>query len=107
MNNNYESKIKEASAKYEELLRGQLERVDRINASKEETDYKTLDKIVIGVCGGDGIGPIICKASRDILADLLEPEIKNGKLSCETSRDLQLKIELPAVKQYRTILLLS
>ena len=28
MNNNYESKIKEASAKYEELLRGQLERVE-------------------------------------------------------------------------------
>ena len=71
MNNNYEAKIKEASAKYEELLRGQLERVDRINASKEETDYKKLDKLIIGVCGGDGIGPIICKASRDILADLL------------------------------------
>lgn len=80
MNNNYEAKIKEASAKYEDLLRGQLERVDRINASKEETDYKTLDKIVIGVCGGDGIGPIICKASRDILADLLESEIKSGKI---------------------------
>ena len=91
MNNNYESKIKEASAKYEELLRGQLERVDRINASKEETDYKTLDKIVIGVCGGDGIGPIICKASRDILADLLEPEIKNGKIELRDIEGLTIE----------------
>lgn len=91
MNNNYESKIKEASAKYEELLRGQLERVDRINASKEETDYKTLVKIVIGVCGGDGIGPIICKASRDILADLLEPEIKNGKIELRDIEGLTIE----------------
>ena len=91
MNNNYEAKIKEASAKYEELLRGQLERVDRINASKEETDYKTLDKIVIGVCGGDGIGPIICKASRDILADLLEPEIKNGKIELRDIEGLTIE----------------
>lgn len=91
MNNNYEAKIKEASAKYEELLRGQLERVDRINASKEETDYKKLDKLIIGVCGGDGIGPIICKASRDILADLLASEIKSGKVELRDIEGLTIE----------------
>ena len=91
MNNNYEAKIKEASAKYEELLRGQLERVDRINASKEETDYKKLDKLIIGVCGGDGIGPIICKASRDILAELLASEIKSGKVELRDIEGLTIE----------------
>ena len=91
MNNNYEAKIKEASAKYEELLRGQLERVDRINASKEETDYKKLDKLIIGVCGGDGIGPILCKASRDILADLLASEIKSGKVELRDIEGLTIE----------------
>lgn len=80
MEKNYESRIKSAVAKYEDLLRGQLERVERINASSGETDYSSLDKLIIGVCGGDGIGPIICKAARDILADLLADEIKSGKI---------------------------
>ena len=51
----YEKQIAKAVESYESLLRAQLERNDRIKESKEFTDYNKLDKIVIGVCGGDGI----------------------------------------------------
>ena len=27
-------------------------------------EYASLDQIIIGVCGGDGIGPIITKEAR-------------------------------------------
>lgn len=91
MEKNYESEIKSAVAKYEELLRGQLERVERINASSGETDYSSLDKLIIGVCGGDGIGPIICKAARDILADLLADEIKSGKIEIRDINGLTIE----------------
>lgn len=91
MEKNYESEIKSAVAKYEDLLRGQLERVERINASSGETDYNSLDKLIIGVCGGDGIGPIICKAARDILADLLADEIKSGKIELRNINGLTIE----------------
>ena len=52
---------------------------------------KQTIKLLIKVCGGDGIGPIICKASRDILADLLEPEIKNGKIELRDIEGLTIE----------------
>ena len=76
----YEAEIKAAAEKYEQLLREQLARVDRMEADKSEKDFTRLDKVVIGVCGGDGIGPIICGAARDILEYLLEAEIRAGKV---------------------------
>ena len=78
MNNKYEAQIKAASAHFEKVLAEQLERVDRINAAGDAIDYSKLDKIVIGICGGDGIGPIITKASQDVLEYLLADEVKAG-----------------------------
>ena len=72
---NYEVQIKEAVEKFEKLLKGQLDRVERINANKEAVDFTKLEKITIGVCGGDGIGPIISEASEKVLRCLLEDEI--------------------------------
>ena len=77
---NYDAIIKTATEKYESLLRGQLERVERINANKEAIDYSSLDKIIIGVCGGDGIGPVITAASRRVLEYILADQIKAGKV---------------------------
>ena len=76
----YENEIKEATEKFAALLEEQLERVDRINASKEAVDYTKLDKIIIGVCGGDGIGPTITKAARNVLEYLLADEVKSGRV---------------------------
>ena len=77
---NYENEIKSAVEKYEALLRSQLERVEKINAAGEAVDYSKMDKIVIGVCGGDGIGPIITEASRKVLEYLLADDVKRGKI---------------------------
>jgi len=80
MVNNYEKQISEAVAKYENLLRSQLERVEKINSIGDAVDYSTLDKIVIGVCGGDGIGPVITAASKKVLSILLKDEIDSGRI---------------------------
>ncbi len=77
---NYENVIKEASKKFEALLQEQLERVERINAAGDALDYSKLDKIIIGICGGDGIGPIITKASEDVLRYLLADDVAQGKI---------------------------
>ena len=76
----YEEQIKAASAKYEALLREQLERNERIKSIGDFTDFNKLDKIVIGICGGDGIGPIICRESERVLRFLLQDRVANGKI---------------------------
>ena len=76
----YDAQIKEACEKFAHLLEGQLERVERINAAADFVDYDKLDKIVIGICGGDGIGPIITKASQTVLEKLLADRVAAGKV---------------------------
>ena len=87
----YEAEIKAAAEKYEQLLREQLARVDRMEADKSEKDFTRLDKVVIGVCGGDGIGPIICGAARDIFEYLLEAEIRAGKVELRDIEGLTIE----------------
>lgn len=76
----YEEKISGAVKAFEALLKAQLERNDRIKATKNFTDYAKLDKIVIGVCGGDGIGPVITAESARVLKYTLADEVKSGKI---------------------------
>lgn len=91
MNNTYEKQVNEACEKFKKLLEKQLARVDRINAAKEFKDYTKLDKIVIGVCGGDGIGPTITASSRVVLEKLLADEIASGKIEIRDIEGLTIE----------------
>ena len=77
MEANMES-IKTAQEKFAELIQSEFERIERMKADKEVTDFSKLDKIVIGVLPGDGIGPIIMKEALKVLNNLLAPEIASG-----------------------------
>lgn len=76
----YENEIKEAQEKFGELLKKQLARVEEMKAQGDFVDYQSLDKIVIGVCGGDGIGPAITAQAQRVLEYLLSDEVKRGKV---------------------------
>ena len=39
-----------------------------------------VSPIIIGVCGGDGIGPYITEQAQRILEHLLESEVSSGKV---------------------------
>ena len=91
MSTNYDKQIQVALEKYETLLRGQLARVEKINAAKEPIDYGTLDNIVIGLCGGDGIGPVITAASEKVLRYLLADAVKAGKITFKTIDGLTIE----------------
>ena len=79
MEANMES-IKSAQEKFAELIQSEFERIERMKADKEVTDFSKLDKIFIGVLPGDGIGPIIMKQALRVLNDLLAPEIASGRI---------------------------
>ena len=72
--------IDEAVEKFRSLMESQLARAKKIKEDKDFTDYDALDTIVIGICGGDGIGPIITKESERVLAFLLKDEVASGKV---------------------------
>ncbi|MBR4949541.1 MAG: isocitrate/isopropylmalate dehydrogenase family protein [Clostridia bacterium] len=77
---NYDAQIKTALDKFESLLRQQLKRNEDITSQKEFLDFEKLDKIIIGVCGGDGIGPIITAEAQRVLEFLLKDDVAKGKI---------------------------
>ncbi len=68
------AQIEAAKEKFGKLLEAQLARVEVMNQNKEFIDYSKLDEIVIGVVGGDGIGPYITAEAEKILKFMLEGE---------------------------------
>lgn len=76
----YENEIAKAKEKFGELLAKQLERIDEMKKQGDFKDYKSLDKIVIGVCGGDGIGPAITAQAQRVLEYLLADDVKKGRI---------------------------
>ena len=72
--------IQIAQEKFAELIRSEFERIERMKADNEITDFSKLDEIVVGVLPGDGIGPIIMEQALRVLKDLMAPEIKSGRL---------------------------
>lgn len=83
--------IKHALDQFEKVILEQLKRIESINGVEDFIDYGVLDKIVIGVCGGDGIGPIITEEAKRILEFLLIDEEKEGKVCFKTIDGLTIE----------------
>lgn len=93
-----ESQIKEAVSKFEALIREQLARNEKIKAEKDFVDFEKLDKIIIGVCGGDGIGPIITKESARVLEYMLADEVKSGRIEFKYIDGLTIENRVAVMK---------
>ena len=93
-----EKQISEALAKFEALIREQLARNEKIKAQKDFVDFDNLDKIIIGVCGGDGIGPIITKESARVLEYMLADDVKAGKIEFKVIDGLTIENRVAVMK---------
>ena len=91
MENRFDSAVEAAAEKYKALLYEQLQRAEDIKKVKDFTDYNKLDKLVIGVCGGDGIGPTITAASEKVLRKLLSDDIAAGKIEIKNIDGLTIE----------------
>ena len=92
--------INKATEKFAELLKKQLERAEKLNQNEDFTDFTSLDKIVIGIIPGDGIGPIILREAENILNFLLKDEIRSGKVELKKIEGLTIENR---VKQLKSI----
>lgn len=83
--------IKNATAQFETLLNEQIARTARMEELSKPVDYAALDKLIIGICDGDGIGPIICKEATRVLEILLADEIAAGRVELRRIEGLTLE----------------
>lgn len=77
----YKAQIEAAKEKFGAVIEDQLKRIEKMKAEKDFLDYSKLDQIVIGVVGGDGIGPAITAQAQRILEYLLKDEVSSGKVA--------------------------
>lgn len=87
----YQNQIEIAKEHFGKLLEEQLQRVDVMKKEAGFLDYSKLDKIIIGVCGGDGIGPAITGQAQRVLEFLLAEEVKSGKIEFKTIEGLTIE----------------
>ena len=73
------------------VLEQQLARVERIKASEEITDYTKLKPVIIGILGGDGIGPFIAAHAQRVLETMLKEEVESGKVEFRVIEGLTIE----------------
>ncbi|MCQ2425967.1 MAG: isocitrate/isopropylmalate family dehydrogenase [Lachnospiraceae bacterium] len=83
--------IETAVEQFRQLLTEQVARARRMEGEKTVTDFASLDRIVIGLIGGDGIGPIITKEAEKVLRCLLADDIEAGKVVLRTIDGLTIE----------------
>ena len=72
--------IEAAKQHFGTVMQEQLERVERLKQEGDWVDYSDVSPIVIGMLGGDGIGPMISDETQKVLEYLLRDEVANGKV---------------------------
>lgn len=90
--------VERAKEHFGKLVEEQLQRVERMKQGEDWIDYSKLKPIIIGVVGGDGIGPYICRHAHKILEFLLSEEVKNGKIEFRVIEGLTIENRAKAGK---------
>ena len=72
--------IEAAKEHFGQVVAQQLERVERLKNEPDWVDYSSVSPIVVGMLGGDGIGPMISAETQTVLSHLLRDEVDSGKV---------------------------
>lgn len=93
-----EKYIDSAVEQFRALITEQLARQNRMENDNFVKDFKNADKIIIGICGGDGIGPIITNGAQRVLEYLLSDEIESGRVEMRVIDGLTIENRLACGK---------
>jgi len=90
--------IEKAKKHFEDILMEQLDRIKKLKEEDDWVDYASLKPLIIGIVGGDGIGPEISKHARTILEFLLKDHLKNGKVVIKVIEGLTIEKRAKVMK---------
>ena len=91
-------KLQMAREHFAALVEQQLARVERMKNDTGAVDYSKLERIVIGSCGGDGIGPAITAEAERVLRAVLKDEVESGKIVFKQIEGLTIENRIEANK---------
>ena len=75
-----EESIAKAQKAFGELIRQDYQRIDGMKKAQEPLDFSKLDKIIVGILPGDGIGPVIMPLALQVMEALVGDDVKSGKI---------------------------
>ncbi len=90
--------VEQAKAHFGGLLTAQLSRVEAMKAEGDWIDYGQVKPLIIGIVGGDGIGPAICMQAERVLRFLLQAEVADGRVEFRVIEGLTLANRAAAKK---------
>jgi isocitrate dehydrogenase (NAD+) len=83
--------IAKAKEHFGQLLETQWTRAERLKTEPDWIDYSQLKPIIVGIIGGDGIGPAIAKEAEWVLREVLADEVASGKIELRTIEGLTIE----------------
>ena len=83
--------IEAAKQHFATIVEQQLARVERLKLNVPWTDYQKVKPIIIGVIGGDGIGPHITAEAQTVLQHLLKDQADSGRVKFRTIEGLTIE----------------
>jgi len=83
--------VEEQLEHFGKIVEEQLERVEALKQAEDWIDYSQVKPIIIGIIGGDGIGPFIAKEARRVVEFMLQEEVKEGKVELRNIEGLTIE----------------
>jgi isocitrate dehydrogenase (NAD+) len=90
--------VDNAKEHFGKVLEKQLARVRKMKQEGDWTNYAKVKPIIIGIIGGDGIGPTIAQEARRVIEFMLKDEAKSGKVEFRTIEGLTIEKRAQVMK---------
>ncbi len=92
------SPIAKAEAHFGAILEKQIKRVETIKKAQDWIDYSKVKPIIIGILGGDGIGPYITNEGQRVLEHLLKGEVAQKKVEFRVIEGMTIEKRVEVMK---------
>lgn len=83
--------IEKACQQFRALIEEQLARQEKMEKGGAPKNFAAMDKITIGIVGGDGIGPIIMEQAERLLRKVLADELAGGRIVLKNIEGLTIE----------------
>lgn len=93
-----DKEIEKAKTRFEKVVNEQLERIEILKKEGDWVNYSSLKPIIIGIVGGDGIGPFISTHAKSVFEFILSEEIKEGKVELREIKGLTIENRAKVMK---------
>ncbi len=90
--------IETSKEHFGKIIEEQLNRVESLKKAEDWIDYDAIKPILIGIIGGDGIGPYITKEAKRISEFILKDHVNSGEVQFKEIEGLTIEHRAEAMQ---------